>query len=187
MAAGDHGDDGVAEDPKQLKRRIRDIRRSRTYYQLLANRLRNQLASSTKQLATLKKGLKKSENDVSHFTTHGGMTLAVRASISRASSYSIGLSMGVGVHPGTVVVWEIKMRAAGISAMRAWYREMYDHRMQASSEIGPGEWSIEFHEIRCDASSPKNFHGKLHVIETTSGFICRSVCQDDEYNTVLIV
>ena len=56
--------------------------------------------------------------------------------------------------------------------------------MQAASEIGPGEWSIEFHEIRCDASSPKNFHGKLHVTEITSGFICKPVRRDDDYNTV---
>ncbi len=54
-----------------------------------------------------------------YFSARGGLTMALRRSISGVAATSLGLATEVDVHHVTVTKYELRLRAAQVSAMQA--------------------------------------------------------------------
>ena len=124
-----------------------------------------------------------------YFSLYGGCAMAVRKCVSNVSSYSLGLSMAMDVHPITVRGWEIKLRASRLASMRQWYNEQYTQlflnqaQVKTDYDYGPDiplhRWMFGFHILRCDATRALWRRQKLHTCEVVSSFIVDPVRYDD--------
>ena len=126
-----------------------------------------------------------------HCTVHGGLALAIRRCTGNISLGGVGMTLAMDVHRSSLSRWEIRLRAARLASMRAWYRHMYQETFDncicfcrevdvASDPAADGAFAFAVYGLECDATNSNMWKSfKLHSCMVLSMVCTRSIRKDD--------
>ena len=80
------------------------------------------------------------------FTLHGGLSIALRRSVSMTSARLLGRALGMGVHPDTIDRYEIRAGASELAAFRHFHKCAYVSLHQPRPEDDEG-MKLYFHNF----------------------------------------
>lgn len=102
------------------------------------------LEASSKRLRRGKKGNR-------YFTIRGGLSLAIKRSLSNAGAHAIGIISELDVTRQSICRWEIWLRAALLSAARRFH--MQNQASLWLSDADQDGWRFQVHSVRGDATN----------------------------------
>ena len=188
-------EDDLEDKVTALKAALRASEKRVMYWQARCKQKEAELNAAGEEIGRLRlKGPGKR-----YLSARQGLEIAVRRTAANASATALGLVLAIDVHRTSLAAWEIRLRAATVASMRNWFQSMYIemflHSVQDATNVhvdsdfaehGFGEWMIQIHGVRGDATNTcfrKRY--KLHTGELHSGFIPSRVRWDDSWQSVL--